>query len=127
MRLSPSSINSQPWKYAFVADAEVKAKLAEASFFNANKVKDCSHLVVFSAIDNLEAFEAQINAHLPAGAVGYYNDFLKALPEHEIKAWFGKQVYLSIGFFLAACAAMGIDSTPMEGIGGGGVMNTAKF
>ena len=26
------------------------------------------------------------------------------------------QVYLSLGFFLAACASMDIDSTPMEGI-----------
>ena len=26
------------------------------------------------------------------------------------------QVYISLGFFLSACASMGIDSTPMEGI-----------
>ena len=28
----------------------------------------------------------------------------------------GHQVYVALGYFLSACATMGIDSTPMEGI-----------
>lgn len=36
--------------------------------------------------------------------------------EENIKSWLQHQVYLSLGFFLSACAAMHIDSTPMEGI-----------
>lgn len=38
------------------------------------------------------------------------------MPEEQIKAWFGRQVYLALSIFLSACAEMGIDSTPMEGI-----------
>lgn len=116
LRLSPSSINSQPWKFIFVSDDKIKNQLAEASYFNAPKVQDASHLVVFSAINDLPRFEAQIQKHLPEGAVGYYQQFIKPMPEAEIKAWLQHQVYLSLGYFLSACASMQIDATPMEGI-----------
>lgn len=116
IRLSPSSINSQPWKFTFISDPQVKEALASVSYFNEQKIKDASHLVVFSAIDNITKFETQIQEHLPEGSVAYYNNFLKPLPEAEIKSWLQHQVYLSLGFFLSACASLGIDSSPMEGI-----------
>ncbi|NHN25932.1 NAD(P)H-dependent oxidoreductase [Flavobacterium jejuense] len=116
VRLSPSSINSQPWKFSFISNEETKKKLAKASLFNDNKVLHCDTLVVFSRIDNLDAFEKQIEETLPEGAVGYYKQFIKPLPEIEIKGWFDRQVYLALGVFLSACAEMGVDSTPMEGI-----------
>ncbi|MEM0543988.1 nitroreductase family protein [Flavobacterium sp. j3] len=116
LRLSPSSINSQPWKFIFVSNEEIKNQLAEVSYFNELKIKDASHLVVFCAIDDIQSFENQINENLPEGAVGYYNQFIKPLSEQEIKSWLKHQVYLSLGYFLSACASMSIDSTPMEGI-----------
>lgn len=116
LRLSPSSINSQPWKFIFVSEAEKKKELAAVSYFNEQKIKEASQLVVFSAIDDVAQFEQQIREDLPEGSVQYYNQFLKPLPEAEIKAWLQHQVYLSLGFFLSACAQLGIDSTPMEGI-----------
>jgi len=116
LRLSPSSINSQPWQFTFVSDETLKSKLAGVSYFNEHKIKEASHLVVFSAIDNIELFEARIRETLPEGSVGYYNQFVKPGSEAEIKSWLQHQVYLSLGFFLAACASLEIDSTPMEGI-----------
>lgn len=116
LRLSPSSINSQPWKFVFVSDEYVKSQLAEASYFNKNKINEASHLIVFNVIDDIEQFEAHIQAHLPEGSVAYYNTFIKPLPESEIKSWLAHQVYLSLGYFLSACAVMGVDSSPMEGI-----------
>lgn len=116
LRLSPSSINSQPWKFVFISNEEIKSQLAEVSFFNEQKIKEASHLIVFCAIDTISKFENQINSNLPEGAIGYYNQFIKPLPEDAIKSWFHNQVYLSLGFFLSACASMSIDSTPMEGI-----------
>lgn len=73
-------------------------------------------MVVFSAVDDIDKFEQRINQTLPEGNLGYYNSFLKPLPQSEVKAWLKHQVYLSLGFFLSACASFGIDSTPMEGI-----------
>lgn len=116
LRLSPSSINSQPWRFTFVSDQKLKEKLAPFSFHNASKVKDASHIVVFSVIDNLEKFESQNIAALPEGAIAYYNNNIKPGTEEQIKAWMAHQVYLSLGFFLSGAAALGIDSTPMEGI-----------
>ncbi len=114
--LSPSSINSQPWRFILVESETVKSKLAGESYFNEQKINDASHLIVFSVIDDIEKFEEQIQQNLPEGAVGYYNDFIKILGEKGTKSWLKHQVYLSLGFFLSACASMGIDSSPMEGI-----------
>lgn len=116
LQLSPSSINSQPWKFTFISDEKIKSKLAAASYFNEQKINEASHLVVFSAIDDIEEFEKQIYQNLPEGAIGYYNQFIKINPETEIKSWLQHQVYLSLGFFLSACGIMEIDSSPMEGI-----------
>ena len=116
LRLSPSSINSQPWKFILVSKEEIKNELAQVSYFNDQKIKDASHLVVFCSINDIPTFENHINKNLPEGAIGFYNQFVKPLPDHEIKSWLQHQVYLSLGYFLSACASMGIDSTPMEGI-----------
>lgn len=116
LRLSPSSINSQPWKFSFISDDAVKRKLASVSYFNEQKINEASHLVVFSVIDDIEKFEQQIKENLPDGSVNYYNQFVKIGTEAEIRSWLQHQVYLSLGFFLSACASLEIDSSPMEGI-----------
>ncbi len=116
LRLSPSSINSQPWQFTFVRSEAVKKQLSTVSWHNTSKVLDCDTVVVFSRIDNIARFEAQIEADLPEGAVNYYREFIKPQPEEQIKAWFGRQLYLALGVFLSACAEMQIDATPMEGI-----------
>ncbi|CAM1362617.1 Nitroreductase [Tenacibaculum litoreum] len=116
LQLSPSSINSQPWKFIFVSDSNTKKQLSEVSWLNTSKVLESDTIVVFNRINNIALFEKQIEEELPEGAVGYYKEFIKPKSEKEIKAWFDKQVYLALGIFLSACAEMGIDATPMEGI-----------
>lgn len=116
LNLSPSSINSQPWNFVFVNNLEIKTELAEASYFNKEKIVDSSQLVVFQVIKNVQDFEEQIEENLPEGSINYYKSFVKPKGEEAIKSWLGHQVYLSLGVFLSACADMGIDSTPMEGI-----------
>src|SRR5690606_10925060 len=61
IRLSPSSINSQPWKFTFVGEGEMKRKLADLAFWNRDKINAASHLVVFSVIDDIALFKAQID------------------------------------------------------------------
>ncbi|WP_298353535.1 nitroreductase family protein [uncultured Dokdonia sp.] len=116
LRLSPSSINSQPWKFTFVSDQDTKEKLSKVSWINTEKVTKSDTVVVFSRVDDLSLFEEQIKRELPQGMVDYYNENLKPLPKEQVTAWFDKQVYLSVGVLLSACAVMGIDATPMEGI-----------
>jgi nitroreductase/dihydropteridine reductase len=130
LHLSPSSINSQPWNFIFVSNSEIKEQLAEASYFNKEKVLESSQLVVFQAIKNPEDFEKQIEENLPEGLVEYYRTFVKPQGEAAIKSWFAHQVYLALGVFLSACADLGIDSTPMEGIEGDkydSILNNEKY
>ena len=116
LRLSPSSINGQPWKFIFISDQETKSKLAEVSYSNKQRINDASHLIVFSVIDDISFFRTQISENLSLGAVQYFEEFVLSKGDDAARAWMGHQVYLSLGFFLSACASMGIDSTPMEGI-----------
>lgn len=121
LRMSPSSIDSQPWQFHFIGDGELKTALAKASHFNEPKVIDCSHIVVFTAIDSVDLFQEQAQANLSEHALSYFTQNLKPLGEDAVKAWMQKQVYISLGYFLAACAAEGVDSTPME------VIDTAEY
>ncbi|CEN34359.1 NAD(P)H-dependent oxidoreductase [Capnocytophaga cynodegmi] len=116
LRLAPSSINSQPWRFIFVSDENKKQELAKVSFFNESKINNASHLVVFLGFDDLEKFESQIRKCLPEGQINYYLQNVKPKGEEVTKKWLHRQVYISLGYFLSACASMGIDSTPMEGI-----------
>ena len=45
--------------------------------------------------------------------------FVNAHP--DIDRWAGNQVYIALGQFMTACAVLGIDACPMEGI------NPAKY
>lgn len=116
LRLSPSSINSQPWRFTFVSDMETRERLSKVSWLNTDRILNCDTVVVFSRIDSISRFEQQIERELPEGAVNYYKEFIKPWPEAQIKTWFDRQVYLSLGVLLSACANMDIDATPMEGI-----------
>lgn len=121
LRLSASSINSQPWKFTFVKDEGIKKQLAEASYFNEERVSKASDLVIFSVLSSPDEFRDNIVEYLPEAKVAFYDNFLKPQGEGIVKNWMAHQVYLALGFFLSACASMGIDSTPMEGI------DTAKY
>ncbi|MBK1439424.1 nitroreductase family protein [Parapedobacter sp. ISTM3] len=116
LQLSPSSINSQPWKFTFVTDKETKTRLAPFSYHNKQRVLDSSCVVVFQVIKDVAAFEQQIKGHLPEGAVNYYYNMIKPSGDEEISRWLVNQVYIALGVLLSACAQMDIGSTPMEGI-----------
>lgn len=116
LRLSPSSINSQPWKFFFISDEKRKQELAAVSNFNEEKINNASHLIVFTAIDDVALFEEKAKEYLPEYAQAYFQSVVKPKGEAAIKAWWQHQVYLSLGYFLSACASLDIDSTPMKGI-----------
>lgn len=130
LNLSPSSINSQPWNFVFVNDPQLKQQLGDKSYFNKEKVLESSYIIVFQVIKDVENFEKQIEENLPEGPVNYYRTMVKPKGEEAVKSWLRHQVYLSLGVLLSACAAMGIDSTPMEGIepdGYDAVLNNERY
>lgn len=126
MVLAPSSFGLQPWKFVVVSDPAVRAKLRPLSW-NQSQVTDASHFVVFAT--QVGMTEAQINRYAdeiarqrgPSQDVENYRGmmlgFLKGLPPGtDTTAWNTKQVYLALGHFMVAAAALGVDTCPMEGI-----------
>ena len=116
LRLTPSSINSQPWQFVFISDEATKEAFAKVSFFNEERIRQASHLVVFMANSALPSFEKKLAKASTEAGVGFYHKVQKPKGDVSLYAWMNNQVYISLGFFLNACASMGIDSTPMEGI-----------
>ena len=59
--LTPTSFGLQPYRFLFVTDPALRAKLKEASWGQA-QVTDCSHLVVFLA--RREMTEANVDHYI---------------------------------------------------------------
>jgi nitroreductase len=116
LHLAPSSINSQPWQFVFVEDNATKEAFAKVSMMNEEKIKKASHLVIFMANSDLPFFEEKLQRATNPYAIDFYQQRLKVKGDVALYSWINNQVYIALGFFLSACAAMGIDSTPMEGI-----------
>lgn len=116
LRLTPSSINIQPWKFTFVQNTEVKAKLASVSMHNGEKINQAQLLIVFSVADDLDAFQKVVENEFSEMRSNWYNQMKASMPEADLKIWLAKQVYIALGVGLTASAAMGLDSTAMEGI-----------
>ena len=116
LRLTPSSINIQPWKFTFVQNPEIKAKLASVSMHNEEKINQAQLLVVFSVVDDLDAFQKVVDNELPTARGVWYNQIKASMSEEDLKTWLSKQVYIALGVGLTASISLGLDSTAMEGI-----------
>jgi nitroreductase len=125
--LTASSYGLQPWKFIVVTDPALKAKLKPASW-NQGQVEDCSHLVVFTARQDLTEADADrfvtrtaevrgTTVESLAGYKGFIMGDLVNGPRHAIIAdWAARQTYIALGNLLTSAAVLGIDACPFEGI-----------
>ncbi|TYK66988.1 nitroreductase family protein [Colwellia echini] len=132
MRLSASSINSQPWKFIVLESDEAKIRMSKTfvnmHHYNLKHVFDSSQLILFAynpkytredyakvidkgiadkrtTLENREtAFDLYLFADLNTSDTG------------DTSAWTKAQTYLALGNTLHTLARLKIDSTPMEGI-----------
>ena len=113
---APSSFGLQPYKIAVVKNKELKAKLREVSY-NQAQVTECDTLYVLCARTDVENRVEELLA-VPGmeGLREMLAGFLKYLPDKT--AWASNQTYIALGFGLAACAELKIFSCPMEGFSG---------
>lgn len=122
---APTSFGLQPFKLIHVQSAELRQKLREASFDQA-QITDASDLLVFTV--NRQVNDTHIDSYMNRIAEvrnvererlqGFHNSIagsLGNLNENELVAWNTKQAYIGLGFGLVMAAHLGIDSTPMEG------------
>lgn len=132
LRLSASSINSQPWKFIIIESDDAKQRFSDSFAhkhqFNQLHAKEASHTILF-AYDpyfTKEKFSQRVDAevasgHLPADM---YDTFMAAYAFAESNTdekgfnghWTKAQVYLALGNILHTLARLGIASTPMEGV-----------
>lgn len=133
LRMSPSSVNSQPWHFVLASDAAGKARIAKAArgtyAYNEQKVLNASHVLVFAARTSmpdehlnavLEQEDADGRFATPEAMEGQrksralYVD-LHRYEQKDLQHWLEKQVYLALGTLLTGAALLGLDATPMEG------------
>ncbi|MFK7825815.1 MAG: nitroreductase family protein [Oligoflexales bacterium] len=124
---SPSSLNTQPWKLVVVSDPGVKASLAEAGMdTNKMRIEECSHLLVLmrrkltmdhihQVIDSTEVLQIMMRkkgvSRFKLSLFVWFYSRLKGLNK-----WSTNQLYIALGFVLAACSELEVGALPMEGI-----------
>lgn len=132
LRLAPSSMGLQPYKFIVVESAATREKLREAGY-GQSSITDASHFVVLAYKKTFDEQDAAAFIDLMAKTRNVERDTLneyegkinfstqKASDGGYLEVWNSRQVYIALGFLLQTAALLGIDSTPMEGI------DTEKF
>lgn len=130
LRNSPSSVNSQPWHFYVLDNEAAKTKVLPAiAEFNQSKVTDSSHTIVFCVktpldeahLQNLLQQEDQDGRYPSADLKEaqdkgrHYFVELNSTTEQSQFEWACRQTYIAFGQLLFAAAAIGIDSTSIEG------------
>lgn len=125
IRMTPTSFGLESYKIVVVSDQKTKDALREASF-GQESVSTASHLIVLCARTDLFRVKNEKFARLSGGDA----EKRKALSKFEslvrmvlvlknltfsATSWSAKQTYIHLGFAMAACAELGIDSCPLEG------------
>jgi len=132
MRLSASSINSQPWKFVVIESGEAKNRMsktfAHKHQYNQAHVFDSSQIILFAynprytrdnyaevvdkgISDNRTKAEARESAFGAFTFAEFNTD-----EAGDTSCWTKAQTYLALGNTLHTLARLKIDSTPMEGI-----------
>lgn len=115
LRLSPSSINSQPWAFQLIGRGELKDKLAQHSWVNEQRIKDASHLLVINVYRDVDTFVEERLSQLGEHMHLFFDNNIRTRGEDSALAWLRSQAYISLGVLLTSLSTLGIDSTPMEG------------
>lgn len=124
-RLAPTSSGLQPFEIISVTNPEVRAKIREIAW-NQAQVTDGSHLLVFAAWDNYTAdrinhifdLTNEVRGFKNEGWENYRQMLLNSYPQRDADtnyAHAARQTYIAVGVALLAAADAKVDSTPMEG------------
>ena len=132
LRLSPSSINSQPWKFIVLNSEDSKQRMHNTFInkfqFNQAHVFDSSQIILFAYNPNYtrEDYAVVVDKHISDGRVklqdrdSAFGSFLFSELNTDAKGyngnWTKAQLYISLGNLMHTLARLKIDSTPMEGV-----------
>ncbi|MBD1388786.1 NAD(P)H-dependent oxidoreductase [Neiella sp. HB171785] len=132
LRMSASSINSQPWKFIVIESDAAKQRFhdtfANMHQFNQPHAKAASHTILFAYDPKFtkEKYAKRVDAEVASGHLPkeMYDQMMGAYAFAEANtdetgfngSWTKAQVYIALGNLLHVLARLGIDSTPMEGV-----------
>lgn len=125
IQLAATSYGLQLFKVIDVKNKLIREKLLPASW-NQKQVIEASHLFVFCNYIDVEDINIDAYMRLKAeiqslkiddlkGYAGFIKDTLSAISQEKKQVWMAKQTYIALANAMTACAALKIDSTPMEG------------
>lgn len=122
LRLAPTAYGLPHAKFFVVETPELRAKLREASWGQA-QITDADRLVVLAARKDLGRLDveryldrvAEVRATSRTELAGFEKMLLGAIGRPDLDAWTRRQVYIALGFLLTSAAALGVDACPMEG------------
>lgn len=125
VRLAPTSSGLQPFELIVIKDQEVRSKIQEIAW-NQAQITEGSHLLVFAAWDNYT--EARINMmfDLVNEERGFTNEGWDAYRQQLLANYLprdpqvnfehaARQAYIGLGLAMTAAAFEEVDCTPMEG------------
>ena len=125
IQLTATSYGLQLFKVLVIEDQEVKEKLKPVSW-GQSQVTDASHVLVLC--NYTEVTDAHLNEYAEikaktenvdieklSGYVQFVSSTLSKFSPEEINIWTAKQTYIALANLMNACAALKIDSCPMEG------------
>lgn len=124
IRKAPTSLGTQPFHVIRVTNPELRATLRSHGY-NQPQITDAAEFLVFCGRNDLEARIDTIIEAMSGGdsaikaTLAPYEQMMRGTiagktPE-QLMNWSSRQSYIALGFGLAACAELGIDSCPMEG------------
>ena len=132
MRLTASSINSQPWRFVVIESNEAKERMyktfANKFQFNQPHVFDSSHIILFAYNPRYtrDAYAEIVDDAIkdkrtsPEDREKAFGSFMFAELNTDVTgstaAWTKAQTCIALGNTLHTLARLRIDSTPMEGI-----------
>jgi len=125
LRLTPSSLGLQAWKFIIVENKELRKQLLPASM-NQEQVVDASHLLVLARNKDLKEDDVKKWTDFLAKERNMADDkrdgfhqmilgYLSGQEEESIGIWLDKQLYIALGNLMTVCALEDIDACPMEG------------
>ncbi|MGF1749123.1 NAD(P)H-dependent oxidoreductase [Vibrio cionasavignyae] len=132
IRLSASSINSQPWKFIVIESDEAKQRMHDTFVnkhqFNQPHIKAASHIILFAYHPSYtrDDYAKVVDKGIEDGRTapeqreqafgGFAFAELNTDETGNTSTWTKAQTYLALGNTMHVLARLGIDSTPMEGV-----------
>jgi nitroreductase / dihydropteridine reductase len=124
IRMTPTSMGLQTFHTYVVTDSKTKG-LIEKQAYGQKQVSTSSHIIILCYRTDIDQ---SINDYvdlvtreklMSLDKIGKVKESRKKYfdqkTSQEIKEWSARQQYITLGFAMAACAELGVDSCPMEG------------